>query len=106
MRAPPIRGRDEAGAGGSIPQAPTTSLIFASVASLGWRVPLHLGYFAQPRKYPRRLGRTTIGPPHCSQVSSTAIDLRSGPLAAAAGACSASCALSSSGTCAVPRHLG
>ena len=32
------------------PQAPMEALILASVASSGWRVPLHLGYLAQPRK--------------------------------------------------------
>ena len=43
-----------------------------------------------------------------SQVSSTSIVFRSGPARrrAAAGASSASCSLSSSGTWAVPRHLG
>ena len=91
----------------SSPFPVTSAVIFASVASPGSLVPLHLGYLAQPRKKPRRPRRTIIGPPQSSQVSSTSIDFRSvRGLAGAAAACSASCSLSSSGTWAVPRHLG
>ena len=54
-----------------------SSLIFASVASPGWRVPLHWGYWAHPRKKPRRLRRTSMGPPQSSQVSSTGTAFKS-----------------------------
>ena len=42
----------------AIAQVLMISLILARVASPGWRVPLHWGYWAQPRKKPRRLRRT------------------------------------------------
>src|SRR5260370_22668442 len=35
------------------------------------RVPLHLGYLEQPRKKPRRPGRSFMGAPHSGQVSRT-----------------------------------
>src|ERR1700712_3240206 len=79
-----------AGPGPEIPEIPptaqttaVTAVIFSIVASPGSLVPLHLGYFEQPRKNPRLPRRTVIVLPQSSHVSATTIVLRSGPDAAA-----------------------
>src|SRR5262245_32514643 len=68
------------------------------------RVPLHLGYLLQPRKKPRRLGRSFIGALHSGQVSVTSTCGTA--FFAGAGSSRFSSSFSSSGTCLVLRQRG
>src|SRR5438105_1195064 len=68
------------------------------------RVPLHLGYLLQPRKYPRRLPRNFIGAPHSGQVSFTSTSGTA--FLAGGGINSLIVSFNSGGIGLVLRHLG